>query len=328
MAGEEKYYTLIGMDKVYTDYKFADAAKKSMEIKGDSDYPVPFSTEDDAEAFRQGKWDTYLKEHYARYQTDADAIIYADGSVDTDKECPTGGYGIIIFFKSGEIICESAQLEDKENGKLLSKRYDMDGNLTEEKLLEYPVIPGAKEGFVKSGNNEAGEPEGARRALELCFGERGTKKVVLVYDSKTIKERYINGTTFKTTKPEHPANFYGEFCEKIKKEYGDDAVSFIHVESHRGKAKGKKKAEPPYRIDEMEFLHAVFNDLVDAMAKAEAGIGIVDRKENINLVHIIPERQFKVETRKKLCREHNKAEIRELLQLVLQKEWFRPMFTE
>lgn len=134
-------------------------------------------------------------------------------------------------------------LEDKENGKLLSIRYDMEGNRTEEKLLDYPVLPGAKEGFVKSGNNEAGEPEGARRALELCFAEKGTKKVVLVYDSKTIEDRYMNGTTFKTTKPQHPVNFYGEFCEKIKKEYGNDAVRFIHVDSHRGEPKGKKKAE-------------------------------------------------------------------------------------
>lgn len=62
MAGEVKYYTLTGMDQVYTDYNVADAAKNSMAIKEDNHFPVPFSTKEDAEAFRQGRWDTYLKE--------------------------------------------------------------------------------------------------------------------------------------------------------------------------------------------------------------------------------------------------------------------------
>ena len=197
MMSEKKYYTLVGLDGVYEDY---NEAVKNVKNKA-TDYPVSFSTKDDAEAFRQGKWDEYLEDklekNHAVYETDADAVIYADGSVDVDKNEPTGGYGIIIFFKSGEVICESAILKDKANGELLSRRFDEIGNLKEEKIIAYPIIEGAKEGFVKSGNNEAGEPEAARRALEICFLEKGAKKVILVYDSKTIEERYHNGTLFK-----------------------------------------------------------------------------------------------------------------------------------
>lgn len=311
------FYTLAGLDNVYTDYNSANQETVQKGIR--NIYPVSFTVKADAEAFRSGQWDTYLSNHYAHFETDADAVIYADGS---NYKNERGGYGILIFLRSGEIICESASLIDLENGTFLSKRYDIDGNLTEEKNVCYPILNGAKKGFVESSWNESGEPEGARRALEICFKEKGVQKAVLVYDSETIEKRYLAGTVFTTTKPEHPTYFYGQLCEEIKKNYGEQAVRFIHVDSHRN----KKDAEP-YRIDEKEFIHAIFNDLVDAMAKAEACIGEVSGQENINLLHAIPEtKNFKIQTRDMAKKEASRDKTRSHLHAVLSKEWLRPFF--
>ena len=305
----KKYYTWPGLEGVYTDYNSAnqEVSKKGMK----NIYPVAFSTEEDANAFREGMWDEYLKEHYTRFATDADAVIYADGSNDKNV---LGGYGIIIFFKTGEIFCESAVLSDLEDGKFSSKRYGMNGELTEEKVVEYNSLKGAKAGFVASGWNEAGEFEGARRALEICFFEKNAKKAVLVYDSKTIEESYRLGKNSNSTKIENPAYFYGELCERIKQEFGENAVRFIDVDSHR--------KDNPYRIEEPEFVHAVYNDLVDSMAKAETGVGEVSAQESVNLLHAIPETiNFKINTRNK--KDDNRNKTRERLQAVLAKEWLR-----
>lgn len=307
----KKYYTWLGLEGIYTDYNSAnqEVVKKGMK----NIYPVAFSTEEDADAFRKGMWNEYLKEHYARFFTDADAVIYADGSNDKNL---LGGYGIIIFFKTGEVFCESAQLRDLEDGKMSSKRYGINGELTEEKTIVYHSLEDAKKGFVASGWNEAGEFEGARRALEICFEGKKIKKAVLVYDSKTIEERYHLGKKSASTIMENPAYFYGELCEKIKQNFGEEAVTFQHVDSHR--------KENPYRIDEPEFVHAVFNDLADAMAKAETGIGEVSAQENVNLMHAIPETtNLKINTRNKKTDE-NRNKTRAHLQAVLAKEWLRP----
>lgn len=319
----KKYYTLTGFDGVYESYE--EASKEWVSKKITNDYPLAFSTREDAEAFRTGKWDEYLKANLKKCKIDADAIIYADGSVNTEK-AKTGGYGIVIFFKSGELYCESAQLSDIENGKFRSVRYDLEGNQIEESVVEYPVVKEAKEGFVQSGNNEAGEFEAARRALDICFNKKGAKKVVLVYDSETIEKRYNNELTFKTTSVSHTAYFYGSICKDIKERFGDKAVEFIHVESHRGVPKGGKPAKPFYKIDEMEFIHAVYNDLADAMAKSEAGIGEVSRAENVNIAHAIPETYFKVMTKDVKNYQANKMKVRELVKAILDKEWLRPEF--
>ena len=55
----KKYYTWPGLEGVYTDYNSAnqEVSKKGMK----NIYPVAFSTEEDANAFREGMWDEYLK---------------------------------------------------------------------------------------------------------------------------------------------------------------------------------------------------------------------------------------------------------------------------
>lgn len=316
-----KYYSINGFDKVYDNYNQANAEAVAKKIK--NNYPVAFTSKEDAEAFRLGRWDEYLRENYNKYSTDADAVIYVDGSVNTSKDNPTGGYATIIMLKSGEIICESANFKDVENGTILSRRFDFDDNLIAEEPIEYPVIDGAKKGYVKSCGSDAGELEGARRALSICFYEKNVKKAIVVHDSDVVDIRYQNGTEFKSTEPQHPTYFYGQLCEKIKNEFGDDAVSFIHVDSHRGTAKSNK---PAYGISEMEFVHAVFNDAVDGMAKSEVGIGEVSRTENVNLAHAIPETFFKIDTRAVGAYKKNKAAVRALVKELLAKEWLRPEF--
>lgn len=311
----QKYYSWPGLDASYTEYEGANREVAEKGIK--NVYPVGFSSREEADAFRKGMWDSYLKENYAYYRTDADAVIYADGS---NVKNVVAGYGLIIFFRNGEVFCESSLLTDKENGKLLSERYDINGERKEERVIEYIPLPGAKNGFVESGWNEAGEFEGARRALEICFLEKKLKKVVLVYDSKTIEERYHLGAKAGSGKIENPAYCYGALCDKIKQKCGEDAVRFVDVNSHLTKN--------PYRITDMEFVHAVYNDLADAMAKAETGIGEVNAQKNINLLHAIPETVgFGIKTGRQKG-EASRRKTRERLWAVLKKEWLRAQFSE
>ena len=57
------FYTLAGLDNVYTDYNSANQETVQKGIR--NIYPVSFTVKADAEAFRSGQWDTYLSNHYA-----------------------------------------------------------------------------------------------------------------------------------------------------------------------------------------------------------------------------------------------------------------------
>ena len=275
----KKYYTLNGLDALYENYSDAnqDTNKKAYKNK----YPLGFESKEEAEMLRSGHWDEYFQKVFKSYETEADAVVYTDGSFDSKKEY--AAYGLIIFFRTGEVYCESAKLEDDENLKNYRiQRYDVKNN---EIKIEYGK-GNEKNDMIKSARQYAGECAGVMRGLDICCKEKKLKKIVVVYDCKSINQGYNNAKDEKQSsidkeKGGDMAKRYSNFCEDLYKKEKPE-VKFFKVDSHIAE----------YRIGSEEFSNAIYNDVVDILAKAETTEIPLKRAENFNLVRAMSECDF------------------------------------
>ena len=320
-----KKYTLNGFEKYFLD--FQDAQKEANRLNRKGEIPLGFESEEEVEAYRTGHWEEYFKDTYRPVETDAEAVVYADGSF--DAKTGKGGYGIVIFFSDGEIFCESGLLEDMEPETYRVTRFDRCGQQYGEPVYRTYVdlfkgkdVPEQKHTFVLASRQDGGEAESVIRSLEICVKERGLKKIILAYDCEFVDSRYHNGR--KGAKFNVPYA-YGAFCEDLREEYNPD-VKFVKVDSHTdNKGKGQ------YLVAESTFTHAVYNDIVDAMAKAEMKGNPINRSENFNMVRVMPEefKTFKeIEDASPIGQRQQarRAHARHLFEIVAYNKKIRPVF--
>lgn len=326
----KKYYTWNGNDAfvVYHDYFEArDAAKEMGQVVD----PPGFIYEEEAEAFSKGTWGEYIEKHYQPFDAAKyDAVIYTDGSY-TPNDSTTASYGLMIFFRDEEKpYIESCVIQDVAEGKKYKiVRYDGDGEKTEQK--EYPFESRAgKSGFVSGSHVTVGELFGAMRSLEICCKDRGLKKILLIYDRDGIRQGYEKRDDLDTAQGD-VAYQYRKFLQKLEEEgfLKDAEITFQKIDSHEVKGKPDEDEKEQYRIGNREkYPHAVYNDLVDMLAKAETGIGI-RRQEDFNVFRAIPDefRGFPATADADKRRIHA-GYARELIKHVLEKYdgKFRPGF--
>ncbi len=191
-----KKYTLEGFNQTYTTYAQAQNEANRLNRKGE--IPLGFESDEEAEAYRKGEWETYFKNTYKPFETDADAVVYADGSWDTITG--KGAYGIVIFFRNGEVFCESALLEDDVPERYCVTRYNRHGEQDGQPVYRSYVdlfkgkdVEEKAHSFVRASRQDGGECESVMRALEICCKEKGLKKIVLAYDCDFVKLRYSKG---------------------------------------------------------------------------------------------------------------------------------------
>lgn len=318
----KKYYTWKGNEDlvVYHDYGEAREAAKKMGQKNVD--PLGFVHEEEAEAFSKGKWDEYIEKHYEPFNAEKyDAVVYTDGSF-TSKDKTLTSYGLIIFFKDEEKpYIESCTIQDVEDGKKYKiVRYDGDGEKNEQE--EYPFKSRfGQSGFVSESQGAVGELFGAMRSLEICCEDRKLKSILLIYDRDGIRQGYDNRNDLNTAKGD-AAYQYREFLQKIEEEgfLEDGGITFKKVDSHEVKDNQGEDEKEQYKVGNKEnYPHAVYNDLVDILAKAETGIAI-RRQENFNVFRAIPD-EFKgfpatADTDK---RRKNARHARDLVEEVLKK---------
>ena len=84
-------------------------------------------------------------------------------------------------------------------------------------------------------------------------------------------------------------------------------------------------------IKDDTYIHAVFNDIVDAMAKAETNDNPINRAENFNLVRVIPDafRTFKeVEAGKQGIEKTiaRRMHTRKMIEIILNDKNVKPLF--
>lgn len=188
---------------------------------------------------------------------------------------------------------ESCTIQDAEGGKQYKiVRYDSDGE--EKETKEYPFKSRFGKGGLVSGSHvTVGELFGVMRALEICCKDRRLKKLLLIYDRDGIGQGYDNRNDLSTAEGD-VAYQYREFLQKLE-EGGflkEDSITFQKVDSHTVKDKQGEDEQEQYRVDNKEaYPHAIYNDLVDILAKAETGIGI-RRQEDFNAFRAIPD-EFK-----------------------------------
>ncbi len=318
----KKYYTWKGNVALaeYHDYKEAQAAAKKMGQKNAD--PPGFVYKEEAEAFSKEMWDEYIEKHYRPFDAEKyDAVIYTDGSF-TSKDNTIASYGLIIFFKDeNKPYIESCTIQDVEDGKKYKiVRYDCDGEKKESE--EYPFKSRfGKSGLVSGSHVTVGELFGAMRSLEICCKDRRLKKILLTYDRDGIKQGYDNRKDLSTAKGD-VAYKYREFLQKLEEEgfLKDDDITFKKVDSHDVKDKQNEGEKEQYRVDNKEkYPHAVYNDLVDILAKAETGIAI-KRQEDFNVFRAIPD-EFKgfPATADADKRRKHAGHARELVKNVLEK---------
>ncbi len=290
-AEVKKYYTWkgnVGFTE-YHDYKEAQAAAQKMGQKQAD--PPGFVYREEAEAFSKEKWDEYIELHYTPFDAAKyDAVIYTDGSL-SSKDTSLTSYGLIIFFKDeNKPYMESCTIQDAEGGKQYKiVRYDSDGE--EKETKEYPFKSRfGKDGLVSGSHVTVGELFGVMRTLEICCKDRRLKKLLLVYDRDGIAQGYDNRNDLSTAEGD-VAYQYREFLQKLE-EGGflkEDTITFQKVDSHTVKDKQGEDEQEQYRVDNKEtYPHAIYNDLVDILAKAETGIGI-RRQEDFNAFRAIPD---------------------------------------
>lgn len=327
----KKYYTWKGNAALaeYHDYKEAQAAAKKMGQKNVD--PPGFVYKEEAEAFSKEKWDEYIEKHYKPFDAAKyDAVIYTDGSF-TSKDNTIASYGLIIFFKDeNKPYIESCTIQDVDGGKKYKiVRYDGDGE--KEEPEEYPFKSRfGKSGLVSGSHVTAGELFGAMRSLEICCKDRRLKKILLIYDRDGIKQGYDNRKDLITAKGD-VAYKYREFLQKLEEKglLKDDGITFKKIDSHEVKDKQDEDEKEQYRVENKEkYPHAVYNDLVDILAKAETGIAI-KRQEDFNVFRAIPEefKGFPATEDAEKKRKHA-GHARELVKNVLEKYdgKFRPKF--
>lgn len=168
------------------------------------------------------------------------------------------------------------------------------------------------------------------RSLEICCKDKRLKKILLIHDRDGIKQGYDNRKDLSTAIGD-VAYKYREFLQKLEEEglLENDYITFKKVDSHKVNDKQDEEGKEQYRVDDEEkYPHAVYNDLVDILAKAETGIGI-KRRENFNVFRAIPD-EFKgfPDTADADKRRKHAGLARELVESVLEKYdgKFRPIF--
>lgn len=315
----KKFYTLEELSQVYEDYSLADAEAKKV-LKKVKKYPIGFQCLEEAEALQGGQWKEYFEKKVVPFETNADAVVFADGSL--DEKIMEGAYGLVIFFKDGDIYYESACLEDIAPGKYKTIRYSVTGE-REEIETEYKDIFAGENvaekahGYVAASNQIGGECDGVMRAMEICIKERGLKKIVIAYDCENVE------TVWRTGKANTNVTCrYAKLCEEVKTVYGAD-VDWKKVDSHTG----KKLDKPQYLLSDEVYPLAVYNDIVDAMAKAETAGKKIGSAENFNLARaVLPEALLPFYDAGATTREKRRAYARKLLETVLGNELLRPIF--
>lgn len=287
----KKYYTWKGLKQLYDTE--AEARKEVNELQKKGVLPanvfaVGFEYKEEAEAFRKGVLDEYIQENYKKFDAaEYDAVVYTDGSFDAATKIAS--YGLIIFFRDEtDPFLESGTLEDAADGTYKAVRYDEDGK---EKTPEEPYPckskPG-KSGYISAGYSATGEFLGAKRSLEICCNERGLKKILIIYDNENVKHEY-ELIDSKDKDDGGVEGEYREFLREIKRDVlkEDNDLIFCKVDSHKQYSIDADKCKDK---DDYKYPHAVYNDLVDILAKMEikAEIGkVVNPKENSNVFRAI-----------------------------------------
>lgn len=314
-----KKYVLKGFDRAYTNFAEAQNEANRMKMR---EIPLGFESEEEAEAFRLGQWMEYFEKTFQPFETDADAVVYADGSWDKDEKY--GAYGVVIFFKDGEIFCESATLRDVEPGRYEITRFDARGEQDGETVYRSYVdvykgmnVEEKKHNFVSASHQDGGECESVMRALEICCKEKNLKKIVLVYDCEFVKLRYEKGSKDATA---NVPKAYGDFAEDLRKNYGVK-IEFIKVDSHTD-----KKGKGQYLVGDAKYPHAVYNDIVDILAKAETVKNPIGRSENFNVTRVIPEEFKTFHEISKRGIPARRAHARSIYEAVVTSEILRPVF--
>jgi len=268
--------------------------------------------------------DHYRQENCKQFEAARyDAVVYTDGSFDANTGAAS--YGLIIFFRDeAEPLIESGTLEDVADGNYKAVRYGKDGKQKEPEEL-YPCIrKSGKNGYISASYSVASEFLGAKRSLEICCKEKGLKKILIIYDNENVAHEY----ELKDKKDKGEGGVegeYREFLREIKRDVlkEDNDLAFCKVDSHK-----------QYSIGADEYPHAVYNDLVDILAKmelkAETGKA-VNPKENPNVFRAISdefERFSDNPEADKTEADSRRKYARELVEKVLKKSdgIFRPKF--
>lgn len=312
-----KYYTWKDLDKLYERY---EDAKNAANKKGLKDvYPPGFESMEEAEAFRRGELDKYIREDkYKPFEAaQYDAIIYTDGSFDSVNNI--AAYGLIIFFRDeAEPWIESGQLKDVDAVKYKIVRYDGCGNEMKDddniKEIVRDNEDGGKteaKGFVSTSESITAEFSGAMRALEICCHKSGVKKLLIIYDCENVKTEYENREM-----PDSDDGHIAAAYRKLLRDLKDTDIQFIKIDSHK-----------QYLIDADEYPHAVYNDLVDILARAELGIKI-NPTDNPNVFRAISGDFKRFSDIGAVTREGQREHARMLVKTVLNKfdGIFRPIF--
>lgn len=321
----EYYYTWKGIDSTY---KSSRAAQNTINEKGLKQiWPVGFEYEKEAEAFCKGELDKYIQDNYKAFEaTQYDAVIYTDGSHTKNNKMVS--YGLIIFFRDEtDPYIESGTLEDVDVVKYKNVRYDRYGNEMKDgdNIKEIAGInekgnKKAEKGFVAASRNMAAEFFGAMRALEICCQKRELKKLLIIYDCEDIKAGYEDRDNIGNAKG-YAAVAYRKLLQNLK----DIDLQFIKVDSHSD----KNENEHQYPIDADEYLHAVYNDLVDILARAELGIKIKPRW-NFNAFRVISDEFQGFYYAGADTTEKRRKHARDLVKDVLNKSdgIYRPIFSK
>lgn len=314
-----KYYTWKNLDKLYESYEDAKTAANKKGLK--DVFPPRFKSMEEAEAFRKGELDKYIREDkYKPFEAaQYDAVIYTDGSFDRVNKI--AAYGLIIFFsdETGPWI-ESGILEDVDAVKYKIVKYDeygdeiKDGDNIKEIVRDNKENDKTKEkGFVSKSESITAEFSGAMRSLEICCQKRGLKKLLIIYDCENVKTEYDN-REMPETDDGYAAAAYRKFLRNLK----DVDLQFIKIDSHK-----------QYLIDEDEYPHAVYNDLTDILARAELGIKI-NPTDNPNVFRAISDDFKRFSDIGAVTREEQREHARKLVKTVLNKSdgIFRPIFSK
>ncbi len=118
---------------------------------------------------------------------------------------------------------------------------------------------------------------------------------------------------------------YGVFCEELVQEYGAK-IDFIKVDSHTD-----KKGKGQYLVGSDVYPHAVYNDIVDTLAKAETRENPIGRAENFNMVRVMPDAFKTFKEIEMACSADERADARrmharELFEIVVNEKKIRPVF--
>lgn len=260
----------------------------------------------EAETWKMKQFKSFNCEEDARKYTEVEnveeidwnevqAIAYVDGSLNFDNETINedekyASYGLILYVRDRKepFYVESGRMQDGTEKKgdkrnLSVSRYDMAGHYVDrnrmkadpgrENVWYTDVFQGRenKHGFVAASWSDASEGFGAYRAMQICFEELELDRIAIVYDHQALWDICFDPNQNKNV-PYFVGNYFKKWDEKGKK------IHFIEVNSHdRG----------DYEKTDPLFVHGVFNDCVDMLAKAETKKNPIGASENRNAVKVI-----------------------------------------